>query len=302
MRRPLVHVLAAVCALVFGATPALASAPAVPSGAGGIIPSPLPPGQQPRGLRPDPAICPSGAERCVDNIVARMQRAYAAAGCSHNAAFSLLYLDTTLQIRDAVRGDEFTDRPFWNRITDTFGTYYLDSYQHWLKGEDTRVPEAWRIAFDDAASGTTSTLGDLFLGINAHVNRDLAYVYYQTGADNHADHLHVNEVLGRAVNVAYPDIAAHLDGTVWNQLEAAGVFPMGPTPIDLNIAQWREDAWHNAEALKNARNAAERADIAAKIDENAREHADQIEKAFPATPADDADRDAYCAGAPLTAR
>lgn len=295
MRRPLVHVLVAVCALVFGATPALASAPAVPSGAGGIIASPLPPGQQPRGLRPDPAICPSGAERCVDSIVARMQRTYAAAGCSHNAAFSLLYLDTTLQIRDAVRSDTFSDRPFWNRITDTFGTYYLDSYQHWLRGEDSRVPEAWQIAFDAAASGTTSTLGDLFLGINAHVNRDLAYVYYQTGADNKEDHERVNDALNRAAGVAYPDIAAHLDDSIYGQLLAAGLFPGGTTPIDLDIYAWRDEAWDNALRLRDATTPAERATISAEIDANARRHAEQIEKAFPATDQQNAERDAFCA-------
>ncbi|MGN6780564.1 MAG: DUF5995 family protein [Marmoricola sp.] len=295
MRRPLAHVLAAVCALVFGATPALASAPAVPSGAGGIIPSPLPPGQQPRGLRPDPAICPSGAEQCVDSIVARMQRAYGAAGCSHNAAFSLLYLDTTLQIRDAIRHPEnytappFSDRRFWNRVTDTFGTYYLDSYQHWVKGEDSRVPEAWKIAFDDAASGKTSTLGDLFLGINAHVNRDLAYVYYQTGADNKEDHERVNDALNLAAGVAYPDIAAHLDPRVLTELRSV------PAGVDLDIFRWRDEAWDNAERLRDATTPAERATISAEIDANARQHAEQIEKAFPATDQENAERDGFCA-------
>lgn len=292
MRGPFLAAIAlgvAAVPLALAAVPADASAPAVPAGAGGPIASSLPRGEQPRGLEPDPAVCPSGAEQCVDNIVARMQRTYAADGCSHNATFSLLYLDTTLKIRDAVRNNEFSDRPFWNRITDTFGTYYLDSYTHWAKGETSRVPQAWQIAFDDAASGKTSTLGDIYLGINAHVNRDLAYLYYQTGADDYADHYHVNEVLGRAVAVAYPDIAAHLDDTVYAQL--------GTVPADLNmgIVAMRDQAWDNAQRLRAAPDAAARAAIAAEIDANALQHARQIEAAFPATAAQNSARDAFCA-------
>ena len=291
MRRPFLITLAAAAAgipLAFAAVPAQASGgPTAPQHAGGIIASPLPPGQQPDGLRPNPAICPSGAEQCVDTIVTRMQRNYDADGCSHNATFADLYLDTTLSIRDAVRNNEFSNRPFWNRITETFGTYYLDSYKAWTKGENTRVPQAWRIAFDAAAAGTTSTMGDIYLGINAHVNRDLAFVYYQTGADNYEDHYHVNEVLGRAVNVAYPDIAAHLDDKVYGQ--------MGGVPKEFDIIAWRELAWHNAQRLRLAPNADARAAIAAEIEANALERAHEIEAAFPAAPGANAARDAYCA-------
>jgi hypothetical protein len=294
VRRPFVIALAATAVavpLAFAAVPAQATGdPVAPQHAGGVIASPLPPGQQPDGLSPKPAICPSGAERCVDSTVARMQRTYETDGCSHNATFADLYLDTTLSIRDAIRNDEFSDRPFWNRITQTFGTYYLDSYKAWTKGEETRVPQAWQIAFDAAAAGTTSTLGDIYLGINAHVNRDLAFVYYQTGADNYADHYHVNEVLGRAAGVAYPDIYAHLDNTVYGQAAAV------PAGFDLpTIFRWRDEAWDNAERLREAPDAEARAAIAAEIDANALEHAREIEAAFPAAPGANAARDAFCA-------
>lgn len=302
MRRPFFITLATAAAAVpvaFATVPAHASGgPIAPHHAGGTIASALPPGQQPDGLSPDPAICPSGAERCVDTTVARMQRTYDTDGCSHNATFADLYLDTTLSIRDAIRNgidvdgksETFSDRRFWNRITQTFGTYYLDSYQAWTKGEDTRVPQAWRIAFDDAAAGKTSTVGDIYLGINAHVNRDLAFVYYQTGADNYADHYHVNEVLGRAAGVAYPDIYAHLDNTVYGQAAAV------PAGFDLpTIFRWRDEAWDNAERLREAPDAEARAAIAAEIDANALEHAREIEAAFPAAPGANAARDAFCA-------
>jgi hypothetical protein len=272
------------------------TAVAVPAGpapaavrAGGHIESSLPPGQQPHGYAANPAICPSGAEQCVDTTVTRMQDNLAADGCDHNATFAALYLDTTLAIRAAIRNDEFSDRPFWNQIAQTFGTYYLDSFDAWTRGEDTRVPEAWRIAFEDARTGRTSTLGDVFLGINAHVNRDLAFVYYQTGAAVLADHLHVNTVLGRAAQTAYPDIDAHLDDTIYSQLFSV------PSGLDLDVYAWRDEAWANAQRLAAAPDAHARGQIAAEIEASAVARARTIEAAFPASAEADAARDAFCA-------
>lgn len=274
-------------ALISFAIPAAASSAA--PGAGGYIENPLPAGQQPHGYSPTATICPSGAEQCTDTIVARMEKNYASLGCDHNATFAELYLDTTLQIRNAIRNNEFSDRTFWNQIAQTFGTYYLDSYTAWSKGQDSRVPEAWRMAFDAAHTGKVTTLGDVFLGINAHVNRDLAFVYYQTGASNFDDHTYVNTVLGRAAATAYPNIFTNLDNTIYAQLAVV------PTTLDLDIFAWRDQAWDNAQRLAAAPNAQARAVIAAEIDANAKAKALAIEAAFPATAQTNAARDAYCA-------
>lgn len=285
-------IAAAVAALAAVALPAAAlPADGAPAAArtGGEIETSLPPGQQPHGYAANPAICPSGAEQCVDTTVKRMQDNLAADGCDHNATFAALYLDTTVEIRAAIRNDEFSDRPFWNQIAETFGTYYLDSFDDWTKGQDARVPEAWRIAFDDARTGRTSTLGDIFLGINAHVNRDLAFVYYQTGASDFADHLHVNTVLGRAAQTAYPDIYAHLDDTIYTQLFTV------PAGLDLDVYAWRDEAWTNARRLEAAPDAHARGVIAAEIEANAVSRAHAIEAAFPASTGTDAARDAFCA-------
>ena len=219
-----------------------------------------------------------------------MQREYAGLGCDHNTAFSLLYLDTTYAIRDAIRDGEFSDRTFWNQIADTFGTFYLDSLDAWRNDPtSSRTPEAWRIAFDSARAGDTTTLGDLLLGVNAHVNRDLAFVYYQTGATNYADADHVNEVLARSGGATYADIFSHLDQNLWAQV--AGT----PAAIDLDLYAWREQAWQNAQRLAAAPDARARATVAAEIEANAVAHAHQIKAAFPATTTDNAQRDAYCA-------
>ena len=143
--------------------------------------------------------CPRQRDACVDRLLADMQRNLDRIGCRHNAAFALLYLRTTERIRDAIRAGEFSDRPFWNQVTTAFGRYYLDALKAWRRGDRRHAPKAWRIAFRAARHERVSTLGDVFLGINAHVNRDLAFVYFRLGAKNRDDHLFVDTVLTRTL-------------------------------------------------------------------------------------------------------
>jgi hypothetical protein len=143
------------------------------------------------------------------------------------------------RIRDAIRAGEFSDRPFWNQVTTAFGRYYLDALKAWRRGDRRHAPKAWRIAFRTAKHERVSTLGDVFLGINAHVNRDLAFVYFRLGAKNRDDHRFVDTVLTRTFPIAYPEIIARLDPTL------AGQAPNDPA-LSLDVFAWRELAWVKA--------------------------------------------------------
>jgi hypothetical protein len=238
--------------------------------------------------------CPRQRDACVDRLLADMEHNVERLGCDHNAAFALLYWRTTEGIRDAIRAGEFSDRPFWNQVTTAFGRYYLDAFTAWRRGHPGRVPKAWRIAFRAAADGQVATLGDLVLGINAHVNRDLAFVYYRLGVRNHDDHLFVNTVLARVQPVAYPEIIAALDPTM------AGQAPTDPT-LSLDIVAWRELAWRNAARLRRAPDRAARRAVAASIERHSVAMARRIRAAFPVTDEADRARDEYCEAQSQTA-
>ena len=253
---------------------------------GGVIATGGNKGQLPDGYRPKP-FCPHQRDRCMTRLIRKMERNYERLGCDHNSVFSLLYLRTTEGIRDATWSGEFSDRRFWNQITYAFGMYYLNAFKAW-RNKTSRTPKAWRIAFKAARNEKVSSAGDIWLGINAHVNRDLAFVYYQLGLDNHADHLHVNTVLARARLVVFPELIATLDPTLANQT------PNDPT-LPLDVVAWRERAWDNAQRLAAAPNAKARGLIAAKIERNGIAMANRIKAAFPATADANQARDAFCA-------
>jgi hypothetical protein len=232
--------------------------------------------------------CPRGADACVDRLIADMQRNLDRLGCRHHAPFALLYLRTTESIRDAIRAGEFGDRRFWNRVTARFGRDYLDPMRAWRRGHHRHVPGAWRIAFRAARDRRVLTLGDVMLGINAHVNRDLAFIYHRLGVDDHDDHLHVNTVLARVQPVVFPEIVARLDPTFGQQTP-------GNPALSLDIVAWRELAWENAARLAAAPDRAARRRVSARIERHANRMARRIRRAFPATSAANRDRDAFCA-------
>jgi len=279
--RLVIGVAGAIAGLLFAALPALA--------VGGNINNSYPAGGAPDGYA-NSGICPTGADACLDTIVSQMQTNYNTIGCSHNNAFADLYLFVTKNMRTAVRGGRFTDVQLFNRLTQTFGTYYLDAYTSWkANNASTKVPEAWRIAFNSAKNKQTSTLGDVYLAINAHVNRDLAYAYYQSGIPSFADHTKVNDILSETQIPGFADITLHLDNGLPAQVLAQ------PTNVDLDFLAWRDQAYSFAQQLAAAPDAAARGVIAQQIEANANAHANAIKAAFPTNWLANLNRDAYCA-------
>ena len=133
-----------------------------------------------------PDDCIAGRVQCVDGTIREMTKRFdpLASSCDHNAIFALTYLRVTEAYRDTVVQDPsfFDDTPFVNHEDRVFALYYFSAYDNWAGGHIENVPDAWRIAFDAARARTVSGTGDLLLGINAHVQRDLPLVLYSLGS------------------------------------------------------------------------------------------------------------------------
>jgi len=254
--------------------------------------------------------CTAGRSNCVDITIREMERRFSplASACDHNAVFSLSYLRTT-QVYEEARDEPgfFEDTPFVNHEDAVFARYYFDAYDAWAKGATTLaggVPGAWKVAFDAARSRAVSGNGNLFLGMNAHVNRDLAFVLADIGlvapdgTSRKADHDKVNEFLNRVIDPLLTEEAAHFDAA----MDDASALPLmlGYTSTFQLLAAWREGAWRNAERLVDAPDAASRASVAASIESSATLLAQTIKTAtayvWPLQSS--ASRDAFCASHP----
>jgi hypothetical protein len=247
--------------------------------------------------------CTAGRFTCVDKTIREMERRFdpLAAACDHNAVFALSYLRTTQVYEEAASEPGFFDDPYFvNHEDAVFARYYFDAYDAWAAGRSADVPGAWKVALNAAQARAVSGTGNLFLGMNAHVNRDLPFVLADIGlvapdgTSRKPDHDQVNVFLNRVIDPLLAEEAARFDPA----MDDAGALPLmlGYTSTFQMLAAWREDAWRNAERLVNAPDAASRAAVAASIESAATLMASTIKTAtsylWPLQTS--ASRDAYC--------
>ena len=172
-----------------------------------------------------------------------------------------------------------------NREDAIFAGYYFTALADWTAGNSAAVPPAWRIAFGSADHRSVTGSGDLLLGMNAHVNRDLPFVLAATGADRarrvepqarpRSDQRHAEHGDGAA---AGRKKAQRFDPAIVNIQTPFGV---GYTGLLQLLVAWREAAWRNAELLVSAPDAATRAQVASSIESSAALQAQTIRPAIP---------------------
>ena len=250
--------------------------------------------------------CAAGRPACLTASLKELSRIFSINGqaCSHNAIFPLAYLRMTQTYgytRDI--SGYYRDVPYMNHMDAIFARYYTDAYYNWTNGDRSDVPQAWLYAFDASKNKTVTGAGDLFLGMNAHINRDLPFVLYGSGLVNSygesgkGDYDVVEQWLNDDTAPLLAEAAQRFDPTVddtSNPLVNYLTFQM--------VSAWRETAWRNAEALAAAPDAAARAVVAQGIENGANVVARSFLTSFAVTPPllglplgqTNATRDAYC--------
>lgn len=216
--------------------------------------------------------CVAGRDSCLRTTLRELGRVFedTARSCSHNAVFSLAYLRITQTYgwsRDLP--GYYQDVPFANHQDAVFARYYTDAYTNWRDGNRAAVPKSWLLAFDAARDRRVSATGDLLLGMNAHINRDLPFVVAAVGlvapdgSSRKPDYVKVEDFLNRATGAMLAEAAQRFDPTLD---DADDPFGLGYLATFQMISAWRENAWRNAERLVAARTPEERAQVAASIE------------------------------------
>ncbi len=246
--------------------------------------------------------CVAGRSSCVKQTVRELDRILdsAATSCSHQAVFALAYTRIT-QTYAWTTGQPgyYDDVNFSIHQAAVFAKHYTDAYTNWLDGNRRAVPRSWLIAFDAAAGRKVTGSGDLLLGMNAHINRDLPYVIASVGlvapdgSSRKPDFDKVNKFLAEATKPLIAEEAHRLDPTMDDSGDSLDA---SYSAILQLIVGWRENAWRNAERLISARTADERAQVAASIESEAVSIARTIKLGFPVTTLTwgNAARDQYC--------
>lgn len=215
-----------------------------------------------------PASCQRGGPRCVPLVVAEMTRRYRQLGaCDHDAAFALMYLRVT----QAVEHDAgFADQRYLARLDSMFAALYFRAFDEWRARHRDAVPPAWQIAFEAASRRRASGIGNLLLGMNAHISRDLPFAVATVGVTAPAGRRSFDQVNALLERVSQPMLReqAHLyDPTVTSF--ALPALSVSPGTLGTLLSGWRDTAMHDAERLLGAKTPAERAVTAESIERTA---------------------------------
>ena len=92
--------------------------------------------------------------------------------------FATLYRNVTVRVRDAIAAGRFEDGPRMERLDVIFANRYLDALYNFWRGEPTTA--SWSVAFQTARLRSPIILQHMLLGMNAHINLDLAIAAVQT--------------------------------------------------------------------------------------------------------------------------
>ena len=250
-----------------------------------------------------PNDCVAGRDACVKQTTHELNRVLQETGksCSHHAVFALAYTRITQSF--AWSGDEpgfYEDVRFANHQSAVFAKFYTDAWTNWQRGRRAAVPKAWQTAFDMAAAGRLKGTGDLLLGMNAHINRDLPYVLAsvglaaEDGTSRKPDFDKVEKVLAAATKPLVAEAAQRFDPSMD---DSADPFDATYSLMLQLVTIDRQKAWRNAEALVSAPTPEARALVEARIDHEAQANAEALILATSYLPplSSSAGRNSHCA-------
>jgi len=115
-------------------------------------------------------------------------------------AFNSLYYTITDRVAGALRGPEVRDRSFLELLDVEFAKRYFTALRLWGDRDDM-TPDSWEVLFRRGQDRRVSRLAAAMLGVNAHINFDLAMALIATweklgppGDDTHPDYLLINKI------------------------------------------------------------------------------------------------------------
>lgn len=194
-----------------------------------------------------------GVVRALDDIIETCHR-----DGSRLGYFPAMYRKTTLEVKRGLEEGRFRDPELLERLDVVFAERYLEAFRQGERGEEPAA--AWAYAFRMASSTQPTVIQHLLLGMNAHINLDLAISAVDVAPGTSLASLKhdfdvINDILGELVDRVQEDLA--------------GVFPLvraldflclrfDETAVHLAVRRARASAWEKAMVLAALPSASDR--------------------------------------------
>lgn len=201
------------------------------------------------------------------------------------ALFADTYARMTRAMQAAVEAREFVDNAWVARLVDRFADYYFVAVDAHgavagpaIAGPAPTCPLVWREAFDACTRTDVNELQTILLGINAHINHDLALALADvledwntlddaTRAARLTDHARVNRIIERNVDEIQRDVLARVEPAV--ALLDVLLGRMDEWLFARLAAHYRQNVWEDTQRLLAAATPAERLAVVAELDREA---------------------------------
>lgn len=192
----------------------------------------------------------------IDEVILQLEKIIAYCEINNSCAgyFAVLYHKVTCKVKECIANKNFEDGIRMEKLDVVFANYYLSAFYLWLGGKPTS--KSWRIAFDAFADNSVLVMQHLLLGMNAHINLDLAIA---TGSvmngqlleGIHNDFNTINGILGSMID-NIEDCLTKVNPLL--RLLDLHVFKYDEMLVEFSISTARDGAWSFAEELSGKQN------------------------------------------------
>jgi hypothetical protein len=170
---------------------------------------------------------------------------------SRVACFNSLYHTITDRVASSLRGPEVTDPEFLELLDVEFAKRYFDALRLWGMEDDT-TPDVWEVLFRRAHDKRVSALAAAMLGVNAHINHDLAIALIATWVELgpptdgliHPDYLLINQIFYEEI----PPLRRRFANRLQMRLDAL-VGDLDDWSQEVLVTATRSRAWNQAERM-----------------------------------------------------
>ncbi len=158
--------------------------------------------------------------------------------------FAALYRRVTAGVKDGIAAGRFEDGPRMEALDVRFANRYLEAWYQHRRGE--RPTMAWLYAFRTADGKRGLILQHLLLGMNAHINLDLAIAAAQTAPGSayrkmERDFMEINNLLGGLY--ADTEYALTQAAPLLRLLDRLNHKPLAEAVCNFSIVKARQAAW-----------------------------------------------------------
>ncbi len=161
--------------------------------------------------------------------------------------FTYIYHRTTIEIKKSIDNQQFDDNQRMENFDIVFANLFLTSYKNYNNNRE--VFNSWKIAFESKSN--TTVIQNLLLGMNAHINLDLAIAADQIMSGQYIhdlknDFTKVNDILESLINELEEKISN--TSTMFFLIDWLGG-SSDEAIIDFSMRKARDFAWTSAVAL-----------------------------------------------------